>query len=184
MIEEVEVVLQELRAVLAAVEPKASEALYRGVRSARRVFTAGMGRSGLVAKAFAQRLAHLGLDARAYDEITLPRIGKGDLLVAASGSGETPSTLLKVKLARSAGARVALVTARPRSAIGRLASVLVHIPAPSRVWRDQALVGSVQPGRSLFEQALLVYLDALVLRLMEEEGIEDDDVMARHSNLD
>lgn len=184
MIEEVEVVLQELHAVLAAVDPKATQELYRRVRSARRVFAAGMGRSGLVAKAFSQRLAHLGVDARAYDEITLPRIGRGDLLVVASGSGETPSTLLKARLAREAGARVALVTARPRSSIGRLARPVVHIPAPSRIWRDQALVGSVQPGRSLFEQALLVYLDALVLRLMEEEGLEDDHVMARHSNLD
>lgn len=170
--------------MLAAVEPEASEALYRAVRKAKRVYAAGMGRSGLVARAFAQRLSHVGLDARACDEITLPRIGKGDLLVAASGSGETPSTLLKVRLARQAGAVVALVTARPKSSIGRLARVVVHIPAPSRVWRDQAIVGSVQPGRSLFEQALLVYLDALVLRFMEEEGLEDEDVMARHSNLD
>lgn len=184
MIEEVEVILQELHAVLAAVEPATSEGLYQAVRKARRIFIAGVGRSGLVARAFAQRLSHLGLDARAYDEITLPRIGKGDLLVAASGSGETPSTLLKVRLARRAGAGVALVTARPKSSIGRLSRIVVHIPAPSRVWRDQALVGSVQPGRSLFEQALLVYLDAVVLRLMEEMGLEDDDVMARHSNLD
>ncbi len=184
MFDELEVILDELRAVLSAVDPRLADRLYAEVRRARRVFVAGMGRSGLVSRAFAQRLSHLGVDARAADEITLPRIGRGDLLLAASGSGETPGTLLKVRLARGAGARVALVTARPKSSIGRLARVVVHIPAPSRVWRDQALVGSVQPGRSLFEQALLVFLDALALRLMEEEGLEDDHVMARHSNLD
>ncbi|HIJ15563.1 MAG TPA: SIS domain-containing protein, partial [Methanosphaera sp.] len=52
------------------------------------VFIMGLGRSGLVAKAFGMRLMHLGLNVYIVGETITPAITDKDCLVAISGSGE------------------------------------------------------------------------------------------------
>ena len=49
----------------------------------------GAGRSGLVAKAFAMRLMHLGFTAYVVGETITPAMRPKDLLVIFSGSGRT-----------------------------------------------------------------------------------------------
>ena len=51
----------------------------------------GAGRSGLAAKAFAMRLMHLGFNVYLVGETTTPAVQPDDLVIAVSGSGETPS---------------------------------------------------------------------------------------------
>ena len=53
----------------------------------KKVLMLGAGRSGLVARAFALRLVHLGFNVYVQGETITPAIGKGDLVVAISGSG-------------------------------------------------------------------------------------------------
>ena len=60
------------------------------IQKAKRVFVAGAGRSGFVARAFSNRLMHLGLTVYFVGEPTTPSIQEGDLLVIASGSGGKP----------------------------------------------------------------------------------------------
>ena len=43
---------------------------------------------------------------------------------------------------------------------------------------------SAQPLGSLFEQMLLIYVDALVIMLMETMGVDADTLMARHTRLE
>ncbi len=56
---------------------------------ARRIYVMGAGRSGLVAKAFAMRLMHLGLSSFVVGETITPAMSVGDLIVVFSGSGRT-----------------------------------------------------------------------------------------------
>ena len=58
-------------------------------RSGRKVLVMGAGRSGLVGRAFAMRLMHLGFNVYVLGETITPSIGKGDVVVAISGSGRT-----------------------------------------------------------------------------------------------
>lgn len=174
---------REVAATLEQVDPGAVETLVGEIAAARQVFVTGQGRSGAVVRAFAVRLAQLGLDAHLVGEPTTGAIGPRDLLVVASGSGETPGSITAACAAQQAGARVALVTVAPESTIGGMAELKVRIPAPSPKAAPSAVV-SVQPMGTLFEQALLVVLDVVVLLLMARLGETSQSMFARHTNLE
>ncbi len=73
------------------------------ILSAKRIYLAGAGRSGLVARAFAQRLMHLGFESYVIGETITPAFGPEDVLVAFSGSGETRSVVDTCETAREIG---------------------------------------------------------------------------------
>jgi len=199
--------VDELRGLLAEVDAAEVEGFTRAVAGARRVFTAGAGRSGLAVRGFTMRLMHLGLSVHPVGDMTTPPIGAGDLLVIGSGSGATPSLVAMSEKARAAGARVALVTTAPGSPIGRTAEALVRIPAPTPKAAPAAAgtagsaagsaavpspaaaagkpgIASRQPMATLFEQALWILLDTCVLLLMEEKGQDTKEMFGRHANLE
>lgn len=84
-------VIEELRRTLTAVSYEQQEQLAAEIQKANRVFVAGAGRSGMMARCFAMRLMHMGITAYMVGEVVTPSIAAGDLLVIASGSGETAS---------------------------------------------------------------------------------------------
>jgi len=151
------------------------------VASAQRIYVAGEGRSGLVARTFAMRLVHLGLTAYACGETITPAIGAGDLCIACSGSGETPITCHRAEQSRRAGATVAAIVAATGSPLGASADVEVVLPAPTKAATHAA---SRQFGATLFEQSLLLFLDALVLLLQERSGTSPERMRAKHTNLE
>jgi 6-phospho-3-hexuloisomerase len=180
-------ILKELESVLKEVPADLIDRLAAAVQAAEHIFVAGEGRSGLMARAFAARLVHLGLQVHEASEITCPRIGSQDLMIACSGSGETRTTLEKMLSAREVDAKVVLITANPDTRFGDAADILLHLPAPSapppgaRGKRDGS---SSQPQRSLFEQALLIVLDSTVLKLMEKLHVKREEMAKRHTNLE
>ena len=175
-------IVGELTAVMEQVDPREGEALCAAILSARRVFVAGAGRSGMAARGFAMRLMHLGRTAYVCGETTTPGIGAGDLLVVVSGSGETASLAAAARKARAQGAALALVTVRPESTVGGLAEHILRVPAPTP--KADSAFRSIQPMGSLFEQACFLLLDALVLELMDRLGETEATMFARHANLE
>ena len=176
-------ILEEVSATLGRMSPDGLERLVEAVLAADRIYVAGGGRSGLMAKAFAQRLMHLGLVTYVVGETTTPAIRRGDLLVSCSASGETQVTVLVSEVAHKAGARVFAVTATPDSPMARLADEMIVIPAPPR--RGPSASGpSAQYGGSLFEQALLVLLDAISLEIGRRRGTPPQEIASRHANLE
>ena len=174
MNKEYELILAEIRQVLDAVDAASADRFANAIASANRVFVAGCGRTGLMARAFAMRVMHLGRTAFVAGETTAPAIGKGDLLIVCSGKGAKESLVSFMREAARAGARCAAVTAEPASPVARLANHVVVLPAGQ----------SRQFGGSLFEQSLLIFLDGLVIRLAETGGITHDLMKARHANLE
>jgi 6-phospho-3-hexuloisomerase len=138
-----------------------------------RIFFSGQGRSGLSAQMVAMRFTHLGYRAHAVGEVTAPSIGQGDLLILFSGSGDTAVTVHFAELARSNGARVVAVTTNPDSRLGLLVDLCLTIPIAS----------TRQFGGSLFEQASLIAMDAVVFAIASRRGITFDEMKARHTNL-
>jgi 6-phospho-3-hexuloisomerase len=197
-----EAVLAELRGELAGAEEGAIGALVDRITAARRVFVAGTGRSGLMVRAFAVRLVHLGYTTYVAGETVTPAIQPSDLLLVGSGSGETASLRAMAEKARSLGAPIALVTASPQSTIGRMCNLAVTLRAPTpKALRAEVAsaasaqpataqpasaqpASSVQPMGSLFEQGLLLLLDLVVLLLMERKQIGPEAMFARHANLE
>lgn len=180
-------ILDELRRTLNQVSCEEVAALVREITGARRVFVAGAGRSGLVMKSFAMRLAQLGLHVHVVGETTTPAVESGDLLLIGSGSGVTDRLVHYAGKAVEAGARVAAATADPASPAARQADVVVVIPAPTpKSSKEAGGKGhrSRQPMGTLFEQSLAVLLDAGVMLLMAQRDETERGMFARHANLE
>ena len=67
------------------------------------------------------------------------------------------------------GAKIVLLTTNAESPIGNLAETVVELPAGTK----HDVEGSKQPLGSLFEQASLIFLDSVVLPLMDAFHISE-----------
>lgn len=154
------------------------------IQKAKRVFVAGAGRSGFVARAFSNRLMHLGLTVYFVGEPTTPSIQEGDLLVIASGSGETGSLKVMAQKAKKQGASLATITIFPQASIGSLADAVIAVPGstPKSELADTAV--SVQPMGNAFEQMLWLICDTVVIILMKRLGRTEEEMFALHANLE
>ncbi|REB05555.1 6-phospho-3-hexuloisomerase [Sporosarcina sp. BI001-red] len=175
-------ILEELKRTLSLVNVEDSEKLVDAILRAKKIFVAGGGRSGFMAKAFVMRMMHIGLDAYVVGETVTPNLEEEDLFLVGSGSGETGSLVAMTEKAKSIGATIAAVTTNPTSTIGKLADHTIVIPAQAKA--DSASGKSIQPMGSLFEQALLLFYDALILSVMEKSGSHSNIMYGRHANLE
>ncbi|GGK00675.1 3-hexulose-6-phosphate isomerase [Lentibacillus kapialis] len=175
-------IIQELKYSLSTISEEEAKQLAENFLKAERIFVSGTGRSGLMLKAFAMRLMHLGFKVHVQGEITAPAITKGDLLLTGSGSGSTATPLAAAQSAKKQGAKVVLITVQKESPIGELSDDVLTINAPNKIWEES--FQSVQPMGSLFEQSLLITLDAIILLLMTETNRDSEDMLKRHANLE
>ncbi|TFC00950.1 MULTISPECIES: 6-phospho-3-hexuloisomerase [unclassified Cryobacterium] len=152
------------------------------IRTARRVFVLGAGRSGLALQMTAMRLMHLGLDAHVVGEATSPAITGQDVLLVASGSGTTAGIVRAASTAAGVGAGVVAITTDRTSPLGELADVIVVIPAATK--QDHAGVLSTQYSGGLFEQSLVLVGDALFDALWKMSGATAEELWPRHANLE
>ncbi|MEM1486380.1 6-phospho-3-hexuloisomerase [Oscillospiraceae bacterium PP1C4] len=177
-------IIRELERTLSNIPAEEAEKLADCILKSQKVFVAGAGRSGFMVKAFAMRLMHMGFDAYVVGETVTPNLEKEDLLLIGSGSGETGSLVSMANKAKNIGSAIGLVTIFPESAIGKLASIVIKVPAPTPKVETETGFKSIQPMGSLFEQSLLLFLDAIILRLMEKQGNNSDTMFTRHANLE
>ncbi len=175
-------ILNELERTLAAVSEAEITVAQRMILAANRVFVTGAGRTGLALKMTAMRLMHLGLVVHVAGEATSPAIGRGDLLLVASGSGTTAGPVHAAEVAVKAGARVLALTATPASKLGELAQGLVVIPAAAK--EDRAGMVSAQYAGALFEQSVLLIMDAMFQAMWHERGESAEELWKRHANLE
>lgn len=179
----VELILGEIKTVFETLDENQVSALRDEILKANKIVVCGAGRVGMAIRGFGMRLGHLGLQAFTLGDSTVPGIGTGDLLLVASGSGETQTIFDLVEIGKKNGARIGLVTGSPDSRMGKLADAIVKITAPSKTKAVEGFV-SIQPMTTLNEQCLGIFFDALVLDLMEKMRETHDTMWARHSNLE
>ena len=145
-----------------------------------KIVCTGAGRVGLAMRGFTMRLNHLGIDAHFLGETIVPHTGPGDLLIVGSGSGSTASILRLVEIAKSKGLKIALVTSTKTSPMRDLSDASVLLQTPNKSSQSSELV-SIQPMTTLFEQSLSIFLDSVVLDLMEKFGETSASMWARHN---
>jgi 6-phospho 3-hexuloisomerase len=168
------------------------EAFVQSLMNAKRVFVLGAGRSGLVARAFAMRLMHLGMDVYVVGETITPAIHDGDVVVAISGSGETDLVVGAASIAKKVGAKIAVVTSFPDSRLGKMADVVVVLPGRTRTetiseYVERELAGqhaSLAPLGTLFEISASVFLDGVIAALMTKLNKKEKDLKERHANVE
>jgi 6-phospho-3-hexuloisomerase len=176
-------ILEEIQIVLSKVNDSEVDDLISEILDAKRIVVCGAGRVGMAIRGFGMRLGHLGLNAYTLGDSTVPGISENDLLIVASGSGETQTIFDLVAIASKNKCRIAAITGNPDSRIGKLANTVVKITAPSKTKAVEGFV-SVQPMTTLNEQCLGLFFDAVSLKLMDKMGENHDTMWARHSNLE
>jgi 6-phospho-3-hexuloisomerase len=167
-------ILEENLQMLVQVSQKEVDQFVELILKSSTIVVCGAGRMGMMARAFAMRLKHLNFDAYHIHDCNTPRIKENDLLIAASGSGETKTIVTLVQLAKTSGASIALITAQSSSSMSRLSDVSVLLP----------ILSSQQPMTTLMEQSSLLFFDAVVLILMNQLRQTEETLKARHSILE
>lgn len=173
----------ELAEVAGRVDPAALDRAAAMIAGAGRVMLYGCGREGLMMRALAMRLHHLGLDVAMQGDMTAPPLGPGDLFLCSAGPGELATVSALMGVAQGAGARVLMVTAEPDSTTPRRADALLVIPAQTMA-RDRTAPTSVLPMGSLFEGAMFLVFEMLVLDLGQRLGVTSAAMRARHTNME
>ncbi|MBU2560031.1 6-phospho-3-hexuloisomerase [archaeon] len=162
------------------------------ILKANNVFVYGAGRSGLVARAFAMRLMHLGITVHVIGGIVTPSTEKGDLVLLISGSGESTSVVNSAKIARNVGAKICLITSYPNSTAGKMADYTVNVKGRTKLKGEKDFLlrqmkgehYTLAPLGTLFEISVLVFLDSLIVELMDKLKITEDDMRVRHATIE
>lgn len=175
---------EEIRAAVTGIDPAAMQAMVNELAAAARIVCYGVGREGLMMRALAMRLYHLGLDSHMVGDMSCPPIGPGDLLVVSAGPGGFSTIQGLIGVARGAGARIACVTAQPEGPAPQAADLIFHIPAQTMADDRGAVATSVLPMGSLFEGAQYLAFELLILDLRDHLGVAPEAMRARHTNLE
>jgi 6-phospho-3-hexuloisomerase len=175
--------LAEIGAVFARMPQDALLPLAQAIAAARRILLYGQGRTGLIMQALTMRLYHLGLDAHMAGTMTAPPLGSGDLFIVNAATGDLPTGIALMDTAKKAGARLALITARPESPAGNRADIILHLPAQTMATEPGLASSSAMPMGSQYELALFVVGELLVLELSRALGVDFAAMRKRHANL-
>lgn len=179
----IDAIVEENQKLLAKVPKEKVDHLIEQLDKADTIFCAAQGRSGYILRCFCMRLMQLGYSAFFVGETITPRIGKRDLLIVLSGSGQTTLTQEWIKIARGQGATTFGILGVEDSPIGRALDCSLSLPAGSRP-ESSGESYSIQPPGSLFEQAAFALLEAIVLALYQRQGSDPRTILDRHTNLE
>ena len=144
------------------------------------IFVYGAGRSGLVAKAFAIRLVHLGFQTFVIGETITQPVQKGDLVIIVSGSGETIPAVMTAEISNNLGANVISITAKKKSEIAKFADVTLYISIKD----DDKNRKKYAPLGTLFEASVWILLDGLIADILDSKNETEDIMRKRHATLE
>lgn len=147
---------------------------------ANRIFVYGAGRSGLVAKAFAIRLVHLGFQTFVIGETIGAPVRKDDLVFLVSGSGETIPAVMTAEIARTIGAKVIVITGSTNARITKFADLVISLSATCQDTEKKQLA----PLGTLFEASAWILLDSIIAELMESMSETEASMHSRHATLE
>jgi 6-phospho-3-hexuloisomerase len=178
--QKIESILEENHRLLQSLEDKKVEDFIQRISEARAIFFCAQGRSGFILRCFCMRLMHLGYQVYFCGETVTPAIEPGDMLVVLSGSGETPSTLEAVKVAKRREAFTFGVVGNSESRIASVVDGYIHLPGTTKLRRDSE-PRSLQMAGSLFEQGVFIFVEAIILALYQERVKGSDSFSSRHA---
>jgi len=186
-------IIDHLDEVIGKLDIEAIKAMLQKIIEGERVFVMGAGRSGLVAKAFAMRLMHLGFSVYVVGETTTPAVRTKDVVIAISGSGETRSIADLGKIVKDIGSTLITVTSKKESTLGRISDVVVVLPSKTKIDPDaggcleknmRGDYKNLPPLGTSFEITSLIFLDSLIAQLITLTGASEAELKSRHTNIE
>ena len=191
-----EELIKSISAALRGLNGREVERLLKSLLDTRmqgkKVLVVGAGRSGLVGKAFAMRLMHLGFQVYVLGETINPNVGEGDMVIVISGSGKTTVPLAAAQMAKRLNSKVVAVTSQERSPLAQTADLVVDIPGREDIaaedeYHIRQLKGqheSLAPMGTMFEDTTMIFLDSIIVELMNRLGLSVDAMRERHATIE
>ena len=176
-------IINEVQDVLDQVDEAEVEVLVNEILAAEKVFFFAVGRVFLSLECMAKRLGHLGIDCQVVGSINEKPATPRDLLLVASGSGESKLPVEIARIAKSKGSRLGIITSARSSTLKAMADFAVHLPCPTK--NDAAAgVASIQPMSALFDQSLHIFGDTAAILVQRRKGLKTEDLWQYHANLE
>lgn len=158
----------------------------------KHILIIGVGRSGLIGKAFAMRLMHLDFDVYVMGETITPAIGNGDLIIAISGSGTTKLAVTAAEIGKEVGARIIAVTTHPNSDLGKISDHVVQIRGRTKIAKEKdyflrQLTGvhePLAPLGTIFELSTMIFFDSLIAELIKRLGKSEGELRRKHATIE
>ena len=189
------IIIDEISNTLLNIPQSQTYNLINQIIKANRIFLLAIGRVNLALQCFGKRLAHLGIKVELVGSLTEKPATSKDLLIVASGSGESLIPIQIVKKAKSIGCKIFLITSAKKSTIKKMSDFCVEIKTPTKndinknlneslYDRASKMQKSVQPMSSLFDQVLHIYGDIVSLGIIEKLKINKNKLWKHHANLE
>lgn len=182
-----------LNEIIDTLDKESIKAMIQKILEGERIFLMGAGRSGLVAKAFAMRLMHLGFSVYVVGETTTPAVRPQDVVIAISGSGETHSIADLGKIVKDIGSTLITVTSKKESTLGRTSDITMVLPSKTKNdldaggFLERNMRGdykNVPPLGTSFEITSLIFLDSIIAQLITLTGASEAELKSRHTNIE
>ncbi|MDB4874099.1 MAG: D-arabinose 5-phosphate isomerase [Gemmatimonadetes bacterium] len=167
---------------LSAIEARLGEEFARAVtliaRSPGRVIVCGVGKSGLIGRKIAATLTSTGTPASFLHPVDsvhgdLGIVGRDDVAILISKSGESDELLALLAHLKGFGVRTIAITGDVKSALARNSDVSLDAAV-----REEACPHDLAPTTST--TAALVLGDALAVALLQEKGFQREDFARIH----
>jgi 6-phospho-3-hexuloisomerase len=189
---------ESIRKTSTLLDKAETSAFFSRMLNAQRIYIAGAGRSGIIARAFALRLLHLGFDVYVVGETITPALQPADTLVVFSGSGETHTMATFCNTVKGLGGSVCLITSSPDSTMSRIADCVVNLGDLTGYYRGdvpsfeerqvtgqyRSVAAAFAPLGTMFETLALVFSDAVISALMEAKKEGAGELKGRLTNVE
>jgi 6-phospho-3-hexuloisomerase len=125
-------------------------------------------------------------------ETITPAIGKGDLIIAISGSGTTKLVVTAAEIAKEVGARILAVTSHPNSELGNIADDIVQIKGRTKLAKEtdyflrqiSGIHEPLAPLGTMFEVSVSVFLDSIIAEVIMQLGKTEAELKKKHANIE
>jgi 6-phospho-3-hexuloisomerase len=174
----------ELSEILRRIDQAEFDMFVDAIQSASKIALYGVGREGLMIKALAMRLHHLGYEVGVVGDMTAPHLRTGDLLILSAGPGFFPTVDALRSVAQRDGAKVICITAQRQGRTPEACDGVVVLPAQTMADDQRTKVPSVLPMGSLFELVMFVFGEISILELLRRTGKSFGEARDRHTNLE
>ena len=170
-----EYILDKVKDAVSSIDPVVVSKFIDDILNAKKIFIYGSGRSGLAGQFFAVRLVQLGLDVHFVGDMTTPIVGKNDLILVVSRTGETMSAVQTANIARRLGSNVTCVTSHRSSKLAHASNTVIHIPSDDPESAKHAPLGTI------FEESANIFFDSIIPDMMKKLDTDERAMKKRHA---
>jgi 6-phospho-3-hexuloisomerase len=167
---------ERCKAVVYSIPESDWNKLIELIVSKEKIFIYGSGRSGLIGQLFSVRLVQIGINVYFVGDMTTPIIGKNDLTILISNTGQTTSVVQTAEIAMRIGSHVVSLTSSPSSRLAAVSDTAIVF----KIKKD-ATDSELAPLGTIFEDTVLFFFDCMIPELMKRLNVTEEDMRKRHA---